>query len=471
MNLVKSTSTLLALFLVGTVVAFTPTRHPFQAAVGRIAIPGATRIRPDGLPLRYRALDEQDDDSAMLQVQTRTPPGYDPRKAVGESEFPTAPGGDDAPGRRRLPRTAMNTRLILALLLNQGLVLAVASTLAGAALFATSGGLAAFGNLNELLRWTGTGPDVWDLTITGERLLWGIGGALPLLVLNAVWESSDDRRLANINFSTIAMVMTLFGRRTALPDEFRPASWKGQTLPTTTGGQVALQSLVLSLVTGICEETIFRRELPAVLRSFGADPVSAMIGQAALFGLGHVQPTAKAADNTVVASLQTVNGLGFGLIYALSGGDLVPCMIAHACYDFVVFFQTWTRANDQLEYAERWYKEPLPAGTEQKVRRILQAAQKDPSVLLPRIKRLFYVFDFDQNQSLSLSEVRKGVAYLAMERAGTPPPQPEVDQAFWEVVAQHESDARDDRLDLVDFLRVYSKLADGNRQRLASAQS
>jgi len=38
-------------------------------------------------------------------------------------------------------------------------------------------------------------------------------------------------------------------------------------------------------------------------------------------------------------------------------------------------------------------------------------------------------------------------------------------------VAQHESDARDDRLDLVDFLRVYSKLADGNRQRLASAQS
>jgi Ca2+-binding EF-hand superfamily protein len=68
------------------------------------------------------------------------------------------------------------------------------------------------------------------------------------------------------------------------------------------------------------------------------------------------------------------------------------------------------------------------------------------------MKRMFYLFDIDKNETLSLSEVRKGIAYMAIERkVGLPPPQANVDRLFAAVAPQGES-----RLTFPDFLRLIS---------------
>ena len=145
-----------------------------------------------------------------------------------------------------------------------------------------------------------------------------------------------------------------------------------------------------------------------------------------------------------------------------------------AFYDFVTFFATWASANGQLEYAERMYQEPLSSEQERQVQELLKGASRqrlDPK-LYRAIKRLFYTFDFDKNKTLSLSEVRKGVAYMALERAGTPPPQQQVDQLFLAAVEARKrssvgggGSSDDNRLSFADFLRLYlSMLSRGPSQ-------
>lgn len=274
---------------------------------------------------------------------------------------------------------------------------------------------------------------------------------------------SHQRAFADVNFSTIVMSMTLFGRRTEPPADLVPEQLQGIQFPTTKTRDAAFQSLYLSLVTGLCEETVFRRQVAAMLTQItGGNVISALFQQAILFGLGHINPGSPPAENAIVVGLQIINGLGFGLIYILSGGDLVPCIIAHTLYDFVTFFKTWLDANGQIEYAEAMYSEPLPPDVEREVQRVIQSAR--PAKMDPRvykvIKRLFYTFDFDKNKSLSLSEVRKGIAYMALEkRAGKPPPQEQVDALFRYAIQNREpstvSETNRDRLSFADFLRLY----------------
>jgi hypothetical protein len=214
---------------------------------------------------------------------------------------------------------------------------------------------------------------------------------------------------------------------------------------------------------------VFRRFVPAVIASStGGNTFLAYLGQAVLFGLGHSNPKSPSGENAIVVGLQIFNGLGFGLLYLLSGGDLVPCVVAHALYDFVTFFGTWMSSNGQLEYAERMYSEPLSRDVEEQVRQLLSRASGDwpgrgglDPKLYRIVKRLFYLFDFDKNKTLSLSEVRKGVAYMALERAGTPPPQEQVDAMFLAAVRMRGEQlppslaAGEDRLSFADFLRLY----------------
>jgi hypothetical protein len=234
-------------------------------------------------------------------------------------------------------------------------------------------------------------------------------------------------------------------------------------------------------------ESVFRRFVPAVIASStGGNTLLAYLGQAVLFGLGHSNPKSPSGENAIVVGLQLFNGLGFGLLYLLSGGDLVPCVVAHALYDFVTFFGTWTSSNGQLEYAERMYAEPLAPEVEVQVQQLLSRASSglpgrrglDPK-LYRVVKRLFFVFDFDRNKTLSLSEVRKGVAYMALERAGTPPPTEQVDAMFRAAVQMREEQDRlqqrsagagEDRLSFPDFLRLYlSMLSRSSSDRALAA--
>jgi len=457
----------------GDVPAATPLS--FAKTAPSAASPTALRYRP--LDQRDAKQDEGADEttaSAMLKIQTRAPPGFDMKSALAET--------DGAVDVQKMPKTGMNTALIRALLLNQGFILSVAVCGFAAALVSTSG-FDALNNLDAVVSWSGLENQMNGAVIdfgSWNSLAWGGIGAVPLLALSNRIENSDRREFANINFSTIVMAMTLFGRRR----QKQPVDETMAMIPTTTPLDVGIQSAIISTVTGICEETVFRSLVPSILMiKTGGNLAVTVFGQAFLFALGHLQvggaSSTTLAENGIVAGLQLANGLGFGLLYLASGGDLYTCIVAHAIYDFVTFFKTWMDANSQLDYAERMSQQPLDPEVERQVRGLLRSSpqlsqrrvgpdKKTSTTMFDAIKRLFYLFDFDKNQTLSLSEVRKGIAYMALERAGTPPPQKQIDFLFDEVVRERrEAGAvgrqQRDRLRLLDFILLYSRMANLRR--------
>jgi hypothetical protein len=399
--------------------------------------------------LFYRKLDQSDNDATLLKVQSKLPPNFDTRKALSEEE-------QEETFSPNAPSTGMNTQLIVALLINQALILGIAAAV-GAVVLLFNQGPSAFANLPQIFHWEGLSPSssgIFDLTPTPQRIAFGVLGSIPLLISNYLVEQSDKRIFANINFSTIAMVMTLFGRRSQPDPTFLPNRLKGRVFATTSWPQVLLASLSLSLATGFCEESVFRRLVAGVLGTCFLDHnvELTLVAQAFLFALGHVQPNASTSrgENAVLIGLQLINGLGFGAIYLYSGGDIVPAMIAHALYDFVDFFKVWLDANGQLEYAENMWKTDLGPEDRKEVEQILREmgmSMNDDQY--KRLRRLFYTFDFDKNSTLSRSEVRKGIAYMAVERAGTPPPNKQVDYCFDQVKGPGG-----DRLSFPDFLNL-----------------
>lgn len=129
---------------------------------------------------------------------------------------------------------------------------------------------------------------------------------------------------------------------------------------------------------------------------------------------------------------------------------MIPSIIAHAVYDFIDFFKTWLDANGQLEYAEKMWKNDLSPEERAEVQQIVRKmGMSMGDNQYNRLRRLFYTFDFDKNSSLSRSEVRKGIAYMAVERAGTPPPTEQVDYVFDQVRRPGS-----DRLTFPDFLNL-----------------
>lgn len=406
---------------------------------------GRQRVRSPSLG--YRELDVNDDDTSLLQIQAKAPPFYKVHEVLGPKETQSA--------------TAMNEKLIDAVAVNQAVILGIGTAITSLLILLAKGPFA-FGNLQEIMEWSHQRypMDIWIMGWTWQRIAEGVLGALPLLALSRYIEKSDDRTYANINFATIAMSMTLFGRRKAPPDQFRPPELRGTTMPTTPSEIALGRALGISLITGYCEEIVFRREVPAALSLFIPSVPVVLLLQAIIFGLGHLSPGARVGENAVLLGLQTANGLGFGIIYLLAGGDIVPCMIAHALYDFVTFFKTWQDANDQLEYAESKYATPLPRNVEREAQALIRTlyGSKEADRVYFAIKRLFYTFDFDKNESLSRTEVRKGIAYLSLERAGTPPPEEAVDRAFAAVLGSRGREAGSpsgDRLSLPDFVRLY----------------
>jgi hypothetical protein len=183
-------------------------------------------------PLQYRALDEDDDETVMIRTQNRAPKfGYDMRKAVAA----------------KAPKTAMNIPLIRALLANQSLILGIATVITYGLLLFTDG-FDGISNMRAFLHWTGGPPsDINPLTALG---IGALAGAAPMLAFSNAIESSDKPEYANVNFSTILMVMTLFGRRKAPPQDFVPKQFQGIPLITTKTRDVFFQSFSLAVTTG-----------------------------------------------------------------------------------------------------------------------------------------------------------------------------------------------------------------------------
>jgi hypothetical protein len=153
--------------------------------------------------LYYKNIDKDDDEdnndassspsssSLLLKTQARTPPGFQ----VARQAPPPVGGG-------------INQQLILALTLNQLLILALASAAGIVALFVRTGGrfdvlvTQLLQDLPTLLDWTGQGSTIalFDFWPTPARLAWGVLGAIPLLAVSTWVERSDKVRFACWSF-------------------------------------------------------------------------------------------------------------------------------------------------------------------------------------------------------------------------------------------------------------------------------
>jgi len=51
-------------------------------------------------------------------------------------------------------------------------------------------------------------------------------------------------------------------------------------------------------------------------------------------------------------------------------------------------------------------------------------------IVIQDFMKVFYIFDTDKNGTISLSEARKGIAYLAIDEAVKVPPQSVIDSLF-----------------------------------------
>ena len=342
-------------------------------------------------------------------------------------------------------KNGISMPLIKAIWFNQATILLLTTATAAGASLAAGGG---FANLAGL-HWN-AGASFFSLfdwkSLFSFRLIEGILAAIPVISLSAFVEKSDHREASHVSFSTTNMVISLFGRR------------RTQEEPSATSTpQVIGLSSIIALTTSISEELLFRGYIPAAILGMTQSLPVALAGSAGLFALGHVSPRSSAGENKVVGSLQFLNGLWYGLVYLMTGGDILPCIIAHLIYDMHVFCETWHTINTQMDYTQEAFRQQLPESEELAIQKIQEEAGPALNTeTLNFAKRFFYAFDYEHKGSLSLSDCQRAISYAFMQDEAFPPPF-EVSEMCKAVLESREEElcqTPTDRLSVSEFLRV-----------------
>lgn len=314
-------------------------------------------------------------------------------------------------------------------------------------------GALAFSSNNGSLglnQWTEIG--IFQPSFSGDiwRLLEGILGAVPIIFTGNLLAQSGNREYALVDFSTTNMVMTLFGRR--IHDRDDNVSYHSPETPVI---HAFLFSAAISMLTGFCEEVVFRSLTPAAIIYYSHSVALAFFGQAFLFGLRHVSPKVSQDENKSVIALQTATGIWYGIIYMFAGGDLVPCIIAHALCDSHMFMKTWMHTNYQMDYTENAVLQPLTIIDKMDLRKVKQEAGQDLSVeTFAFFRRFFYAFDYDRVGTLSRADFQRAVSYAFINEAEKPNPDM-VDELFTKALsAEAQNGDSEPRLKLPDFLRA-----------------
>jgi hypothetical protein len=151
--------------------------------------------------LNYRNHDENDDASSMAVLKSRTTPSF--------KEIDLRPKFESKKDR------GINYSLLFAMFMNQIFVLSLAVSLSAVYLYVTEDSQFLS---DGVVNWSGNVVEpllshISDPSVTAFRCLEGVLGSIPMILFGMKLETSDDRRFAKANFSTIFMVMTLFGRR------------------------------------------------------------------------------------------------------------------------------------------------------------------------------------------------------------------------------------------------------------------
>ena len=272
------------------------------------------------------------------------------------------------------------------------------------------------GDLGHALQW---GPAVPATGSFGMHAALGIAATFPMIALSQTVENSSRRDAHYVNFATTNMAVSLFGRREEATNKVKTAQVLGLSF-----GLVAL--------TAIVEEVVFRGFLSTALYSLSNhNMVFAWLGQATLFGLGHVHPKSRPEENRLVVGLQSTNAAWHGLMVMLTG-SLVPGIISHLLYDWHVLASTWHQVNLQMDWTEEH------ALDDKQLTDRTELSEATRSFLT----RFFYAFDKEHTGSLSEPDVQRAVAYAFMLE--TPPDQETV----------HEAIQGRERVELDDFVQV-----------------
>lgn len=181
------------------------------------------------------------------------------------------------------------------------------------------------------------GMDLWGLHLLELTFAWGLilflhwgmtlhGHRLSDL-LKGRWQEKDDLRdeiILGVQVGFLILVISfvmffVFGRFSTSPSP----------PPPRTIFQLCWY-LALGLTAGFGEELIFRGYLFRQIKIVTGNPLIALIGQAALFGLAH------GFDQTIAGFLDKfISGLLFGCL-AIARRSLLSSMVAHAFLDCVI---------------------------------------------------------------------------------------------------------------------------------------
>lgn len=267
-------------------------------------------------------------------------------------------------------------------------------------------------------------------------LLGGLG-ALPLLALGHLIETSPLPAFAEMNAQTNQLALRMFGPR-AQP-----------LFALAVSG--ALGALV-----GVVEETLFRGQLLPSIIAWGGEnglghgdaKIVALGITAIIFALAHVNflgglKDILSKDTGVTVALQSVTGLWFGTL-ALVTGQLGAAIIAHGVYDAATLYATHVSATRAIAKASARGL----AAFGQPVLARWRAARGDKWV--EHAASLFFLLDSDEDGEVSVEELRLGGATYGLGSV---------------TIAELETQASAGGLSLAPFMDAVAKLTDLSKAR------
>lgn len=130
-------------------------------------------------------------------------------------------------------------------------------------------------------------------------------------------------------------------------------------------------------------------------------------------------------------------------------------------YDFQIFFFTWMKANDQIEYAFHQCLAPIPSNCQMEVNAMKRelGVQIDDEIF-ELFKRVFYIMDTNKNGTISRSEVQRGISYLDIEGIIIAPSQKTINTIFDGCITMRDTNSIEvnrsieDELRFSDFIRL-----------------
>ncbi|CAM9829399.1 unnamed protein product [Pylaiella littoralis] len=209
----------------------------------------------------------------------------------------------------------------------------------------------------------------------------GCLGALPIFLVSVLLEKSGVDFFRKIDQDTKLYVVQVFGAERNWPVV---SSW----------------ALVLAANAGFFEELLFRGVIQQGLSGV-IGGVPALVITSLLFGLAH-SPVPGASSFT-----EACYGANFGLLYMMSGGNILVPSVAHVVYDLLTFLEVHQRATAQLKSTLEG-KLPQKQQERQNVASVVKKFNLSQK-FVDMSYGIFQQLDLDKNGAIDLKELQLGL--------------------------------------------------------------